>query len=67
MKKTEKKRVIQAPSSDSSAQPGQILSVELGEEEEVVWQWTHREDGSSVVTGYEIVKKNEEKIERSEK
>jgi hypothetical protein len=67
MKKTEKKRVIQAPSSDSSAQPGQVLSVELGEEEEVVWQWTHREDGSSVVTGYEIVKKNEEKIERSEK
>jgi hypothetical protein len=67
MKKTEKKRVIQAPSSDSSAQPGQILSVELGEEEEVVWQWTHREDGSSVVTGYEIVKRNEEKIERSEK
>jgi hypothetical protein len=67
MKKTEKKRVIQAPSSDSSAQPGQVLSVELGEEEEVVWQWTHREDGSSVVTGYEIVKRNEEKIERSEK
>jgi hypothetical protein len=67
MKNIEKKRIIQAPSSDGSAQPGQVLSVELGEEEEVIWQWTHREDGSSVVTGYEIVKKLEEKTERSEK
>ncbi|HKQ77103.1 MAG TPA: hypothetical protein VJ810_25630 [Blastocatellia bacterium] len=67
MNKTEKKRVIHAPSSDSSALPGQVLSVELGEEEDVIWQWTHRADGSSVVTGYEIVKKAEEKNERSEK
>ena len=67
MKMPEKKRIIHAPSSDSAALPGQVLSVELGEEEEVIWQWTHREDGSSVVTGYEIVKKIEEKTERSEK
>jgi len=67
MEKTEKKRIVHAPSSDSSAMPGQVLSVELGEDEEVIWQWTHRENGSSVVTGYEIVKKTEEKRERSEK
>ena len=67
MEKTEKKRIVHAPSSDSSAMPGQVLSVELGEDEEVIWRWTHRENGSSVVTGYEIVKKTEEKSERSEK
>ena len=67
MNETEKKRIVQAPSSDNSARPGQVLSVELGEEEEVLWQWTHREDGSSVVTGYQIVKKTEEKSERREK
>ena len=67
MKKTEKKRVVQAPFQSGAALPGQVLSVDLGEEEEVIWQWTHREDGSSVVTGYEIVKKTEEKSERSEK
>src|SRR5262249_26317280 len=67
MKATEKKRVVQAPFSGSADLPGQVLSVELGEGEEVIWQWTHREDGSRVVTGYEIAKKTEEKSERSEK
>jgi len=67
MKATEKKRVVQAPFSGAADLPGQVLSVELGEGEEVIWQWTHREDGSSVVTGYEIVKETEEKSERSEK
>jgi hypothetical protein len=51
----------------SSDLPGQVLSVELGNDEEVIWQWTHRPDGTSVVTGYEIVKNTEEKSERSEK
>ena len=67
MKKTGNKRVVQAPFQGGAALAGQVLSVELGEEEEVIWQWTHREDGSSVVTGYEIVKKSDEKSERSEK
>jgi len=67
MKTTEKKRIVQAPPSGSSDLPGQVLSVELSEDEEVVWQWTHRPDGTSVVTGYEVVKKSEEKSERSEK
>jgi len=56
MKTTDKKRVVQAPSSGGSDSPGQVLSVELGEDEEVTWQWTHRPDGTSAVTGYEIFK-----------
>ncbi|HZF37363.1 MAG TPA: hypothetical protein VE715_00940 [Blastocatellia bacterium] len=67
MKPIEKKRIAQAPSSGSSDLPGQVLSVELSEDEEVVWQWTHRSDGTSVVTGYKVIKKTEEKSERSEK
>lgn len=67
MKKAEKKRIVQAPSSGSSDLPGQVLSVELGEDERVIWQWTHRPDGTSVVTGYDVVKKTEENSERSQK
>ncbi|HEU0184208.1 MAG TPA: hypothetical protein VFS27_02775 [Blastocatellia bacterium] len=67
MKEAEKKRVVQAPSAGGSDSPGQILSVELGEDEQVVWQWTHRPDGTSVVTGYEIVKEAEEMSERNPK
>ena len=67
MKKAEKKRTVQSPSSGSQDLPGQVLSVDLGEDEEVIWQWTHRPDGASVVTGYDIVKKTEEKSERNEK
>jgi hypothetical protein len=65
MKEVEKKRIVQAPSSGSSDLPGQVLSVELSEDEEVSWQWTHRPDGTSVVTGYDIVKKTDEKSERN--
>ena len=67
MKTAEKKSIVQAPSSGGSDLPGQILSVELGEDEEVIWQWTHHPDGTSVVTGYEVVKKTEEQSERSKK
>jgi hypothetical protein len=64
MKTADKKRIVQAPSSGGSDLPGQVLSVELGEDEEVIWQWTHRPDGTSAVTGYEVVKKTEEQSER---
>jgi hypothetical protein len=67
MKKAEKKRIVEAPSSGGSDSPGQVLSVELNENEEIIWQWTHRPDGTSAVTGYEIVKKTEEKSERNQK
>jgi len=67
MKTTENKRTVQAPYSGGSDLPGQVLSVEVGADEEVIWKWTHRPDGTSAVTGYEIVKMTEEKSERSEK
>jgi hypothetical protein len=65
MKTTKKKRIVQAPSSGGSDLPGQVLSVELGEDEEVIWQWTHRPDGTSAVTGFEVVKKAEEQSENN--
>ncbi len=64
MNMDEKKRIVQAPSVGNSDLPGQVLNVELGEDEEVIWQWTHRPDGTSVVTGYEVIKKTEEKTEK---
>jgi len=64
METTEKKRIVQAPSSGGSDLSGQVLSVQLGEDEEVIWQWTHCPDGTSAVTGYEVVKKTEENSEK---
>ena len=64
MKKADKKRIVQAPSSGGSDLPGQVLSVELGEDEQVIWQRTHRPDGTSAVTGYEVVKKADEQSEK---
>jgi hypothetical protein len=61
METTEKKRIAQAPYLGGSDLPGQVLSVELGEDEEVNWLWTHFPNGQSIVTGYEIIKKNGEK------
>ena len=50
-------KTILAPHSGSADAPAQVISVEVGEDEEVLWQWTHYPDGTSAVTGYEIVKK----------
>jgi len=38
--------------------PPEVIDVELGEDEEVRWIWTHTAEGESFVTGYEIVKKD---------
>ena len=38
--------------------PPEVLSVGLGEDEEVRWMWTHTAGGESVVTGYVIVEKD---------
>jgi hypothetical protein len=59
------KRVVVAPQAGGADSSGQVISVELNDDEEVVWRWTHYPDGTSAVTGYEIIKKNE-KIERSD-
>jgi hypothetical protein len=50
------KRTVHAPSSGGGMSSGAVLSVTLNDDEDVVWHWTHRQDGRSVVTGYTIVK-----------
>ncbi len=67
MKEEKKKRLAVAPQAGKADSSGQIISVELNDDEDVRWQWTHYPDGTSAVTGYEIFKKAEEKNERSKK
>ncbi|MCI0665783.1 MAG: hypothetical protein L0220_32400 [Acidobacteria bacterium] len=55
----EKTSVVVAPQFGSSDKSAQVISVELTEDEDVLWQWTHYPDGTSAVTGYEIIKKSE--------
>jgi hypothetical protein len=59
MDKNEKKRIVVAPQVGSVDKSAQIISVELTEDEDVRWKWTHYPDGTSAVTGYEIIKKSE--------
>ena len=37
---------------------GSLLSVTLEEDEDVLWHWTHYQDGRRAVTGYTIVPKS---------
>jgi hypothetical protein len=55
----EKKHVVVAPQVGSVDKSAQVISVELSEDEDVRWKWTHYPDGTSAVTGYEIIKKSE--------
>lgn len=49
------KRTVTAPSSASPMTGGQVLSVEVGPDEEVEWVWSHDRERGSFVTGYRIV------------
>jgi hypothetical protein len=53
------KRTEYAPVSDAAAGSSPVFSVDLADDEEVQWYWTHYPNGQSVVTGYDIVKKEE--------
>jgi hypothetical protein len=53
------KRVVLAPQTGSDDRSAQVINVELAGDEDVRWQWTHYPDGTSAVTGYEIIKKSE--------
>lgn len=52
-----KRRVVYAPQSNHMSIPAAVISVELGKDEKVEWQWTHFADGRSCVTGCTIFKK----------
>jgi hypothetical protein len=54
-----KKRVVTAPSTPSGATSGEVISVEVSEDEEVEWVWSHDAASGSAVTGYRIVPKVE--------
>lgn len=51
------KHTVYAPPSDDPSASAVVISVEVGANEEVEWIWTHRPDGTSIVTGYEIREK----------
>ena len=61
IKKDEGKRTVVAPAPTSVDGSGSVLSVEVGVDEEVRWQWTHGPNGQSLVTGYEIIKRADNK------
>ena len=52
-------RKVYAPTSGGvGMMPGSLLSVTLEEGEDVLWHWTHHQDGQRAVTGYTIVSKS---------
>jgi hypothetical protein len=57
------RRTEYPPGSDAPAGSSPVLSVDLAEDEEVRWHWTHYPDGRSAVTGYDILKKEAERAE----
>ena len=66
--KTEKgkKRTVYAPQAERNSSPPAIISVELDEDEDVEWIWTHTADGKSVVTGYIITKRTDKPRQQEE-
>lgn len=58
MNSTEPTKTILAPQAGRADSSAQVLNIQVGADEEVRWQWTHYPDGTSAVTGYEIVKKD---------
>lgn len=55
------KRIVHPPATEGTERTSSVLSVALAEDEEVNWLWTHLPDGRSLVTGYEVIKKDGEK------
>lgn len=55
------KRIVPVPQPIlvSSSQPpaNRVISIELGDDEDVEWLWASMPDGSKYVSGYTIVQK----------
>ena len=60
MTKDEKaaKRIVVAPNPTAPISEGDVLSVEVGPDEDVEWVWSHDRENGSRVTGYRIVTRN---------
>lgn len=54
------KRIVYAPQPDTTLSAPAVISVELAEDEQVEWQWTHLANGKSIVTGYTIIQPTEQ-------
>lgn len=55
-------RVVYPPQPTDPSIPASIFSLEIHEELEVEWQWTHLPDGNSVVTGYRLFPKGQNSL-----
>jgi hypothetical protein len=59
----EKTRFVQSPVMDATQSSSSVFNVELKENEDVQWIWTHHPNGQSVVMGYKILNKDSGKTE----
>ena len=59
----EKTHFVQSPVRDATQSSSSVFNVELKENEDVEWIWTYHRNGQGIVTGYEILNKNDEKTE----
>lgn len=59
MDENKNKRLVSAPQAGRADTSARIINVELADDEDVRWQWTHYPAGTSAVTGYEIIRKDE--------
>jgi hypothetical protein len=59
----EKRRFVQTPVMDVREKSSPVFNVELSENEDVEWIWTHYSNGQSVITGYNVIKKSNGKTE----
>ena len=48
-------RIVTAPGNTGPMNAGEVLSVEIGPDEDVEWVWSHDRERGSAVTGYRIV------------
>jgi hypothetical protein len=49
------KRSVMAPSGAGPMSRGEVLSVEVGADEDVEWIWSHDRKRGSFVTGFKVV------------
>jgi hypothetical protein len=62
--KKSKKRTVYAPRAERGTEPPAVISVQLDEDEDVEWIWTHTANGQSVVTGFIITKRTDNPRQR---
>jgi hypothetical protein len=59
MMETGLRRCVEPPASDGYVRPPALLAVDIADDEEIEWIWTHYIDGRSVVGGYRIMPKRD--------